>query len=59
MKTITAEEFKQIFGYEPENDDLERVNCEKAGTFGHWQCGWCPKHEVPRLKCMCLAFDEK
>lgn len=55
MKKITAEEFRKIFGYDPEWDDLERVNCEKAGTIGHMQCGWCPKHNVPRLNCFCFA----
>ena len=56
MKTITAEEFLQIFGYEPKDDDLERVNCDKAGTIGHMQCGWCQTHDAPRLKCGCLFF---
>lgn len=46
MKKITAEEFFQIFGYKPENDDLDRVNCEKAGKVGHYCCGWCPKARI-------------
>jgi hypothetical protein len=24
----------------PENDDLERSNCQKAGESGHTSCGW-------------------
>lgn len=37
---ITAEMFKEATGFVPENDDLERCNCEYAGTSGHYQCGW-------------------
>lgn len=40
---ITAEKFEERTGYPPEDDDLERCNCEVAGTMGHFMCGW----EVP------------
>lgn len=50
---ISAKKFKEATGREPENDDLERVNCEKAGKVGHWGCGWCEKHSGPRFECTC------
>jgi hypothetical protein len=51
---ITAEDFFDATGRDPEQDDLERCNCNKAGTVGHRQCGWCPKHDKPRFECMYL-----
>jgi hypothetical protein len=45
---MTAAEFKQIVGREPEQDDLERANCNSAGTPGHYGCGVCP-HGIPRF----------
>lgn len=41
---ITREDFVQAAGREPEQDDLERVNCAKAGAIGHTCCGW--NHEL-------------
>lgn len=38
--TITREQFITATGREPENDDLERCNCESAGALGHSCCGW-------------------
>ena len=40
MRDMTAEEFFMVLGRKPENDDLERVNCPKAGKSGHMSCGW-------------------
>lgn len=37
---ITARYFKQCTGNEPQDDDLERCNCQKAGEEGHYYCGW-------------------
>lgn len=37
---ITAEQFKQATGHEPEQDDLERSNCPLAGQIAHSCCGW-------------------
>ena len=51
MKTITAEDYKKATGADPENDDLERVNCTQLGQVGHQQCGWCPKCNLPRFCC--------
>jgi len=52
-KKITVQEFEQYVGYAPENDDMERVNCPSAGEFGHLQCGWCGKHQLPKFMCGC------
>lgn len=40
---MNAIEFEKKTGYKPENDDLDRVNCEDVGKIGHQQCGWCEK----------------
>lgn len=52
---MTATEFAAKTGRDPEQDDLERVNCAKAGQILHWQCGWCPEHDNPRFECGCRA----
>jgi len=44
---ITAEMFKEATGHEPENDDLERVNCPNAGKFMHMSCGWNREANLP------------
>lgn len=51
----TPEHFKSRVGREPEMDDMERVNCDKVGTFGHMLCGWCPEHDLPRWHPKCLG----
>lgn len=48
---ITEKNFKDATGREPENDDLERVNCGKAGYVGHTGCGWCYLHNLPKFEC--------
>jgi hypothetical protein len=50
---MNAEEFEQKTGYPPIQDDLERVNCKQVGEAGHWQCGWCKVHDLPRFACAC------
>lgn len=47
---MTAEEFTARLGREPENDDLERANCEQVGTIGHQACGVC-EHGLPVFLC--------
>lgn len=47
MNEITAEKFKEATGREPEDDDLERCNCGKAGQMGHFMCGWNSKLNLP------------
>ena len=44
-------QFKAKTGCEPVYDALARVNCPRAGEGGHWQCGWCEKHDKPRFQC--------
>ena len=50
-KLISAEYFEEKTGIEPIHDDLERCNCQKAGTIGHMACGWCVKCEMPVFMC--------
>jgi hypothetical protein len=51
---VNAEEFKAKTGQEPENDDLERVNCDKVGQVGHFMCGWCLHCDRPKFMCWCV-----
>lgn len=46
---ITAEQFTKAVGHPPEDDDLERVNCPRAGTPAHWDCGWCYSENKPNF----------
>lgn len=46
----TEELFEKIVGRKPEDDDLERANCPKAGETGHNDCGLC-KHFKPVFCC--------
>lgn len=48
---MTADEFKAKTGYEPQHDDLERVNCDKVGQTGHTTCGWCARCDGPMFHC--------
>jgi len=50
---MNAEEFEKITGNPPENDDLERSNCEQAGQDGHKYCGLCDKCGHPKFNCFC------
>lgn len=52
---MTREEFIAAVGREPEQDDLDRANCELAGAIGHWSCGVCPTHGAPEFVCLCAA----
>jgi hypothetical protein len=54
MKEITKDYFIEATGYEPENDDLDRVNCEDAGKIGHECCGWNTCCDRPKFSgCIC------
>jgi hypothetical protein len=44
---ITVAKFIQTTGREPENDDMERVNCAVAGSVGHFFCGWDHRADRP------------
>ena len=46
---ITREKFIEATGREPEQDDLERVNCKQAGEIGHFCCGWDEPANLPRF----------
>ena len=46
---MNAIEFTNITGRAPENDDLERANCVKAGDESHNMCGQCVEHGQPRF----------
>jgi hypothetical protein len=50
---ITAETFVRRVGRAPENDDLERCNCDLAGQLGHTSCGWCTQCHKPKFMCLC------
>jgi hypothetical protein len=48
---VTVEQFVMATGREPQQDDMERVNCKDVGKPGHHFCGWCPIHGTPRWLC--------
>ena len=55
----TAETYKTIVGYEPEQDDLARINCSITDTPGHTDCGLC-KHNYPKfLICPTCKAEKK
>lgn len=47
---ITRQQFIAATGYEPEHDDLDRVNCMEAGTIGHLCCGWNAEKSRPQFE---------
>ena len=57
-ETITEEQFFKAVGHMPENDDLERCNCDQVGKTGHWSCGWCKEHNKPVFVCGCIMIKE-
>jgi hypothetical protein len=50
-ETIDAAEFRRRTGHEPQQDELERANCPKAGQDMHWLCGLCAHCGRPRFLC--------
>jgi hypothetical protein len=50
-KRITAKYFKEATGMKPEQDDLERCNCPKAGEITHSMCGWDWRLNLPKFWC--------
>lgn len=48
---ITEEGFTKLTGRAPENDDLDRINCEEVGKPGHYACGVCPTCGKPAWDC--------
>jgi len=48
-EAITAERFRKATGYEPQDDDLDRCNCPRAGSLKHQSCGWDYAENLPRF----------
>ena len=48
--TITREKFIEATGREPQHDDLDRVNCDRAGEITHLCCGWDHAANKPRYE---------
>ena len=46
---MNEHEFESITGHSPDNDDLERANCNKTGEPGHLFCGVCKTCGMPRF----------
>ncbi len=59
LKPMTAEQFKLATGHDAENDDLDRVNCEKAGDLGHFCCGWNEMDNKPMFMSISLSHRRK
>lgn len=55
---MSRETFIAMTGREPQQDDLNRVNCEQEGEIGHGSCGWCHIHNAPRFQCVCLSVND-
>lgn len=55
MFRFCADDFRAMTGSGPVGDDLDRLNCEKAGLPGHRYCGFCDGHKVPRFVCGCKS----
>lgn len=49
----TSAEFFDMVGRFPENDEIDRLNCVEWGFPGHYLCGFCDEHQVPRFVCGC------
>ena len=60
QRIITPEYFAKHAGWADTQDDLERVNCSKAGETGHQSCGWCEWCKKPVFSCghYLLSQDE-
>lgn len=48
---ITAQKFAKSMGCEPQDDDLERCNCQLAGRCGHYACGWDARLDRAKFAC--------
>lgn len=47
---MTPDQFRLVVGRDPQQDDMERANCDKAGQLGHSNCGVC-EHQLPVFLC--------
>lgn len=52
---ISAEEVQRRIGRTPSVMDMALINCALVGEPGHWHCGWCEIHNMPRTTCLCVA----
>ena len=55
LPVVDEVRYEVLTGYAPENDDLERANCQEAGTTGHLACGLCATCGKPAWTCVHLA----
>lgn len=44
---MTVHEFEQHTGRKPQQDDMERVNCQTVGQPSHQCCGWNHRSKRP------------
>jgi len=58
-RSITAKQFEEAVGRPPENDDLERCNCVKAGTLEHMCCGWDEISDLPWFMAPATRMTDK
>src|SRR5688572_18281159 len=56
---MTAEQYEQKTGRAPDQDDLQRANCDRVGKVGHENCGWCEECDGPRFECVHPIVDIK
>jgi hypothetical protein len=59
QENIDATGFRQMTGRFAVGDDLARANCKRTGTVGHYFCGICPEHKLPRFDCGCANLVTK
>lgn len=55
LPVVDEVRYEVLTGYAPENDDLERANCQEAGQTGHLACGLCTTCGQPAWTCVHLA----
>lgn len=53
MKTI--DDVTPYLLRQPTAEEMNKINCDQSGVIGHTLCGWCTKHDRPRLVCKCPA----
>lgn len=46
-RPIDADTYTAATGRPPQDDDLDRANCDRAGDLGHLACGWDTTRNIP------------
>lgn len=46
-RPVDADTYTAATGRPPQDDDLDRANCDRAGDFGHITCGWDTTRNIP------------